>query len=156
MTVTGARNELWTRLLSGELTEVFVFGGWERNQSTLGDFLPQALGLEPIVCDAYRYTPDGTPRSHDDLVHLARELAAGKCWIAEGLVPVWAATFMEQAQAILFFNLGWPRILIQDKQRKYPAAELAYLADEYFPEKLLNVTTRRQLRSLRALRIPRS
>jgi hypothetical protein len=99
MTVAQAQHELWTRLLSGQVTEVFMLGGPMTTE------LPQTLGLEPICYPAYRYTPDGIARTGGELADLAQELAASKRWIAEGEAPAWAPAFLEQAQVILLFDL---------------------------------------------------
>jgi hypothetical protein len=98
MTVEETQNQLWTQLLSGRVTEVFMLGG------PMATELPQTLGLEPICYPAYRYTPDGMARTGSELARLAQELAASKRWIAEGEAPAWAPAFMEQAQVILLFD----------------------------------------------------
>ena len=95
----------WRRLLAGEFTEVFVFGGKP------GVTLPHTLGLEPIVSQAYRYNADGTLRSRDGLAEAARDLARGDRWIATGLDPVWASEFMDRAQVIVFYDTLWIRAL---------------------------------------------
>lgn len=181
-----AHNRLWARLLTGRVTEVFVIGG------SLAIDLPQTLGLEPILPGAYLYTPDGIPRTGEEIAALAAELAASKRWISEGLSPLWTPAFMERAEAILLFD--WPlRNAMQgnsqadpavlaamvsrwvawrfnqrrasdgeltsalDAQswrvpRSNPVADFANLAWARFPEKVLRVKSRRQLKILRKVR----
>ena len=105
-----AQQITWSRLLAGEITEVFVFGTrGVPGESTLAAFVPQTLGLEPIASAAYRYAADGTLRDLEQLGAVARELAASERWIAEGLEPQWAAAFVERAGAVLFFDTPWAR-----------------------------------------------
>jgi hypothetical protein len=96
---------LWHRLLAGEFTEVFVFGGKP------GVTPPHTLGLEPIVSQAYRYNPDGTLRSRDGLAQAAQDLARGNRWIATGLEREWASAFMDRAQVIVFYDTLWTRAI---------------------------------------------
>lgn len=146
------REELWGRLVSGLLTEVFVFGSVDG--STLGDFLPQTLGLEPISGDAYRYSSSGQLRAPEELAQLARVLSAERCWVAEGRKPEWAEPFMERSQAILYFDLGPSRMKRWDP--RFPdrknVAILEQVATSRFPLKLLRVTTFEQVRLLRKVR----
>ena len=105
-----AQQITWSRLLAGEITEVFVFGTASTpDLSTLAAFVPQTLGLEPITSAAYRYAADGTLRDPEQLGAVARELAASERWVAEGLEPQWAAAFVERAGAVLFFDTPWAR-----------------------------------------------
>ncbi|HEU5331121.1 MAG TPA: hypothetical protein VFU73_00105 [Actinocrinis sp.] len=105
-----AQQITWSRLLAGEITEVFVFGTpGVPDLSTLAAFVPQTLGLEPITSAAYRYAADGTLRDQEQLGAVARELAATTRWIAEGLETHWAAAFIERAGAVLFFDTPWAR-----------------------------------------------
>lgn len=107
-----AQRTTWSRLLAGEIAEVFVFGTpSDPGLSTLGAYLPQTLGLEPITSAAYRYAEDGTLRDLEQLGALARDLAAGHRWIAEGVEPQWACAFVERAGAVLFFDLPMARAM---------------------------------------------
>lgn len=146
------REGLWERLVSGRVTEVFVFG--VADGSTLGTYLPQTLGLEPIVCDAYKYTRSGELRSYDELVQVAQQLAEGKRWVAEGGVPIWAATFMDRAQAILFFDTFRSRLVRSDPRQRGKDDVLGAerFAREHFPEKLLAITEPMQIQTLRRVR----
>lgn len=96
--VPGRAPELWQRLLSGEVTEVFTFSA-----RGLGAELPQTLGLEPISYDAYLYDRDGVPRDRDTLDEIARELAGQQRWICNAGPLFWARHFATAAQAVLIF-----------------------------------------------------
>jgi hypothetical protein len=101
MSLESVHDALWARLLEGRVTEVFLIGG------SVAIDLPQALGLEPIVIDAYTYTPspEGRPRTNEELAVIARQLAPGKRWITQGLAPFWAPPFLEHAEVILLFDI---------------------------------------------------
>jgi len=116
------RNELWRRLFAGELSEIFVLG------CALSVVLPQTLGLEPICYQAYRYTADGMPRAGDELERLARELAASPRWIAQGDAPAWAPAFMDQAKAVLLYEL-YSRFGYVDTGDDPPVAVTAIVKD---------------------------
>lgn len=180
--------DLWSRLLAGEITEVFVFGG------ALAAKLPQTLGLEPIMSGAFRYRPDGTLRSRPDLASAARDLAAGERWIAAGNQPEWAREFMDRAGAIVFYDGIWDRsarygmtrgarsgggallfaawyLLARARTPRprpgvyqtlpeppwgvpdRPETVLEKLASERFHSKLVHVTSDRQCRRLREVRV---
>lgn len=82
----------------------------------------------------------------------ARQLAAGKRWIAEGGPPVWAATFMEQAQAILSFDTFASQRWDSRRPSRKNVFALEHFAFAFFPEKVLRVTTPEQVRILRRVR----
>lgn len=178
-------------LLSGEITEVFVFGGAPPHPPHLPR---QTLGLEPIVSQAYRYNRDGTLRSREDLAQAARDLAHGKRWIAAGLELAWAGAFMDQARVIIFYDtlmsravrpsepLGrgtltplvryaWyllarariPGPYMPGTYQSLPKPPwsrwggddvtiLENLACSRYPDKLVHITTRKQIRQLRQVR----
>lgn len=96
-----ARAELWHRLLAGQVTEVYVTG-FERRVER---YLPQTLGLEPVVWNAYLYDADGVPRNQDELAGIARRLSAEPRWIAGGGPWYWDRHFAERAEAIVIFEL---------------------------------------------------
>jgi hypothetical protein len=96
-----AREELWRRLLAGQVTEVYVTGF----EGRVTRYLPQTLGLEPIVSNAYWYGTDGAPRSEDDLGRIARRLSAEPRWIAGGGPWCWDRHFAARAEAVLIFEL---------------------------------------------------
>ena len=149
-----AQRDLWTQAVAGYISEVFVFGGDRSRMSTLGLYLPQTLCLEPIACDAYRYGIDGVARSDAELVRIARQLAAGKRWIAEGTPSFWARPFMDRAQAIIWFDTVSSR-LSRFRDATWPDDAIAILgriAEADFPDKVLRVTSRSQIRQLRAVR----
>lgn len=97
----GQPPELWQRLLSGQVTEVFTFSA----RGLVFD-LPQTLGLEPISYDAYLYDRNGVARDRDELERLARELAAQPRWICNAGPLFWARHFATAAQAVLIFPSG--------------------------------------------------
>lgn len=97
----GHSPELWRRLLSGQVTEVFTFSA----RGLVFD-LPQTLGLEPISYDAYVYDGEGVARDRDELDRLARELAAQQRWICNAGPLFWARHFATAAQAVLIFPSG--------------------------------------------------
>jgi hypothetical protein len=90
-----AREQLWRRLLAGQVTEVYVTGF----ESRTNRYLPQTLGLEPIFSVPNR-------RNHGTLASVARQLAAEPRWIAGGGPwEEWDRHFAERAQVILIFDL---------------------------------------------------
>ena len=92
---------LWERLLAGRVSEVCVVG------APISEYLPQTLGLEPIVFDAYHYTPDGRHRPPAELDQIAAQLAASRRWITGWPAPQqWLEPFLERAEAILFMNFA--------------------------------------------------
>lgn len=90
-----AREQLWRRLLDGQVTEVYVTGFEDR----VDRYLPQTLGLEPIHSRPNR-------RNQGGLAWIARQLAAEPRWIAGGGPwEDWDRHFAERAQVILIFDL---------------------------------------------------
>ncbi|MBR7828279.1 hypothetical protein KDK95_18340 [Actinospica sp. MGRD01-02] len=89
-------NDLWSRLLAGQVTEVYVltFRGLYRD-------LPQTLGLEVIDYGAYLYDARGVARPPEERERFARELAAEPRWLATGGPRYWVEPFARQAEIIL-------------------------------------------------------
>jgi hypothetical protein len=90
---------LWARLLAGQVTEVLVL-----SHRGLGSDLPQTLGLE-VIHDAYVYDTRGVPRSPQERVELAGQLAAEPRWLAVGGPRYWVEPFAARAEAILVMPL---------------------------------------------------
>lgn len=89
------REQLWRRLLDGQVTEVYVTGFENR----VNRYLPQTLGLEPIYSRPNR-------RNQGGLALVARQLAAEPRWIAGGGPwEEWDRHFAERAEVILIFDL---------------------------------------------------
>lgn len=95
------REELWRRLLAGQVTEVYVAG----LEARVDRYVPQLLGLEPIFSRAYFYDARGVPRTSDQMGGIARQLAAESRWIAGGGPWFWDRHFAQRAQAIVIFEL---------------------------------------------------
>lgn len=94
------RAGLWARLLAGQVTEVLVL-----SHRGLSSDLPQTLGLEVIQYDAYVYDSRGVPRSPQERVELAAQLAAEPRWLAVGGPRYWVEPFAARAEAILVMPL---------------------------------------------------
>lgn len=89
------RDELWSMLMGGRVTEIF-YAGWP------GDpHLPRPIGLEPISMQAYRYDQQGGLNRASDLAVIAEQLAAEERWFACSGIPEWFTPFARRAGAIL-------------------------------------------------------
>lgn len=95
------RAELWHRLISGEVTEVYVPGYAGR----VDRYLPQTLGLEPIFYGPYLTDAEGAPTTNARRAEIARQLAAGSRWIAGGGPWEWDQYFANRAEVVLIFEL---------------------------------------------------
>lgn len=94
-----AKLDLWSKLLDGGVTEVYVPGF----ESYIYPLMQNRLGLEPIDSRAYQYDREGVPREAAELEDVARQLAGQPRWIAGGGPWFWDAHFAERAEVILVF-----------------------------------------------------
>jgi hypothetical protein len=110
--MSDARDVLWTKLLSGKVTEVYV------SSSDFYDHLPQTLGLEPILFQPYLYDRAGNPRDADELSELASRISAEPWWIAGTGPWFWSSHFEERAEVILIILTGLGQRLPVASQNK--------------------------------------
>lgn len=90
----------WAKVIDGEATRVYVFGG----EVPSGRFLPNALGLEPVGMLAYRYDAEGSFTQPEDHLRIAEQLAMDEGWLAHDWSPPCAEAFMRKADAIIWLD----------------------------------------------------
>ena len=90
----------WATVLDGRARRVYAFGG----PVPSGRFLPNALGLEPVNMQAYRYDAAGALTQLDDYERIAAQLAAEEGWLAHDWAPPCAEMFMREADAIVWLD----------------------------------------------------
>lgn len=92
---------LWTRLVTGRVTEVCVlsYRGLYRD-------LPQTLGLEVIQYDSYIYDTRGVTRTPEERERVARQFAAEARWLAINGPRYWVEPFAKRAEVILVMPGG--------------------------------------------------
>lgn len=101
---SAARDQLWERLLAGQLTRVAVSCDIEPTE-IFRHFIPHSLGLERIWPQAHQQDrTTGAWRTGAQLERIARDLAAGDGWICGSGRPGWDAYFMRDAEAVLVFR----------------------------------------------------
>ena len=104
-----ATEELWNRALSGRARRVFKFGY---------NYLPHALGLEPVSQAAYRYDSEGALTDHAEHVRIATALAAEDGWFASDWHPECAEIFMRSADLVIWFDDPRARWIHREAMRR--------------------------------------
>lgn len=92
--------QAWELVLAARARRVYVFGG----EAPSSRVLPNALGLEPVAMQAYRYDARGVPSEPHDFLRIATQLAEDEGWLAHGWSLDLAEVFMRQADAIIWLD----------------------------------------------------
>lgn len=114
----------WADVLEGRARRVFLFGG-----APSGRFLPNALGLEPVEMNAYRYDAEGALTEPEGFMRIAGQLAADVGWLAYRWAPPCAEVFMREADAIIWLDDELARAesaLERDRRRETDLAVMAF------------------------------
>jgi hypothetical protein len=133
--------DVWAGVRMGYARRVYVF------PDPTGRVLPNTLGLEPVVMDAYRCDADGGLNQPDDYLRIATELAREEGWIAYAWRPEYAEVFMQAADVIVWLDDGRMRLVRE-------AASRQVVEDD--PLRMLVLAVRRGVRWWRGRRSGRS
>lgn len=99
-----ARDQLWQRLLDGELTRVAVACSTQ-SAEIYKKYIPHSLGLERVWPYAHQQDrKTGAYRTRAEMDRIAEDLAAQDGWICGSGWPSWDAFFVKSADAVLVFQ----------------------------------------------------